>query len=87
MGYEIQYFKGPVREEEPMRYLPDADQFSSNLIEDMHKAFDAVCADRRLSAKSDKATKLVATKVVELAKAGRKGDDLKEAALKYFAGT
>jgi hypothetical protein len=50
--------------------------FASNPIHDMHKASEAVCAKLRLSAKSDKATALVATEIVELAKAGRKGDEI-----------
>jgi hypothetical protein len=70
-----------------MRHLPNVEQFSSKLIDDMHVAFDAVCVNCRLSAKSDRATELVATKVVELAKAGLRGNDLKEAALRFFADT
>ena len=67
-----------------MRDLPDAKLFSSGLIDDMHKAFDAVCAKLRLSPKSDKATVLVVTKIVELAKAGRRGDELTVETLRFF---
>jgi hypothetical protein len=42
----------------------------------MHKTFDAVCAKLGLAPQADKATALVVTKIVELAKAGRRGDDL-----------
>ena len=59
-----------------MRHLPDFEPFPDYLIDDMHKAFDAVCAKLRLANKADKATELVATKVVELAKAGRRGKEL-----------
>jgi hypothetical protein len=58
-----------------MRDLADFKPFSSDLIGDMHKAFEAVCAKLRLAPQSDKATALVVTKIVELAKAGRRGDD------------
>jgi hypothetical protein len=58
-----------------MRDLPDVKIFPSGLIDDMHKAFETVCAKLRLAPQSDKATALVVTKI-ELAKAGRRGDDL-----------
>jgi hypothetical protein len=67
-----------------MRDLPDFEPFPNNLIDDMHKGFDAVCAKLRLAKKADKATGLVATKIVELAKAGRRGDDLTDEALRFF---
>jgi hypothetical protein len=67
-----------------MRDLPDVKLFSSGLIDDMHKAFETVCAKLRLSPKSDKATALVVNKIVELAKAGRRGDELTAEALRFF---
>jgi hypothetical protein len=67
-----------------MRHLPDFEPFPNYLIDDMHKAFDAVCAKLRLASKADKATGLVATKVVELAKAGRRGKELTDEALRFF---
>jgi hypothetical protein len=69
-----------------MRDLPDFKPFSTDLIGDMDKAFEAVCAKLRLAPQSDKATALVVTKLVELAKAGRKGDDLIEQTLLAFQG-
>jgi hypothetical protein len=69
-----------------MRDLPDFKPFSTDLIGDMHKAFEAVCAKLRLAPQSDKATALVVTKIVDLAKAGRKGDDLIEQTLLAFKG-
>jgi hypothetical protein len=69
-----------------MRDLPDFRPFSTDLIGDMHKAFEAVCAKLRLTPQSDKATALVITKIVDLAKAGRRGDDLIEQALLAFKG-
>jgi hypothetical protein len=69
---------------EPMRDLPDVKIFPSGLIDDMHQTFDAVCARLRLAPQSDKATALVVTKIVELAKAGHRGDDLTVATLKLF---
>jgi hypothetical protein len=60
------------RRREPMRDLPGANLFPSNLIGDMHRAFDAVCAKLRLAPQSDKATAVVITKIVELANAGRR---------------
>jgi hypothetical protein len=67
-----------------MRDLADFKPFSSDLIGDMHKAFEAVCAKLGLAAQSDKATALVVTKIVELAKAGRRGDDLTAETLRFF---
>jgi hypothetical protein len=67
-----------------MRDLPDVKIFPSGLIDDMHKAFETVCAKLRLAPQSDKATALVVTKIVELAKAGRRGDDLAIETLRFF---
>jgi hypothetical protein len=69
-----------------MRDLPDFQPFSTDLIGDMHKAFEAVCAKLRFAPQSDKATALVITKIVDLAKAGRRGDDLIEQTLLAFKG-
>jgi hypothetical protein len=69
-----------------MRDLPDVKLFPGDLIDDMHKAFEAVCAKLRLAPQSDKATALVVTKIVDLAKAGRRGDDLIEQTLLAFKG-
>jgi hypothetical protein len=67
-----------------MRHLPDAELFPSPLIDDMHKAFDAVCAKLRLTHTADKATEMVAAKIVEPAKAGGRGDDLVNQTLQFF---
>ncbi len=67
-----------------MRDLPGVELFSSSLIKDMHKAFEAVCAKLRLAPRSDKATALVVSKIAELAQAGRKGDELTAETLRYF---
>jgi hypothetical protein len=67
----------PAKGGEPMRDLPDVKLFPSGLNDDMHKAFEAVCAKLRLTPQSDKATALVVTRIVELAKAGRRGNDLR----------
>ena len=67
-----------------MRDLPDVKLFPSALIDDMHKAFEAVCAKLRLAPQSDKATALVVTKIVELANAGRRGNELVEETLRSF---
>jgi hypothetical protein len=67
-----------------MRHLPDFEPFPNHLIDDMHKAFDVVCAKLRLASKADKATELVAAKVVELAKDGRRGNELADEALRFF---
>jgi hypothetical protein len=45
-----------------MRHLPDFEPFPNHLIDDMHKAFDVVCAKLRLTPQSDKATALVVTR-------------------------
>ena len=60
-----------------MRALPEAKLFSTHLIDDMHAAFEVVCSRLGLAPTSDKATELVVTKIVELAKAGRRGDALR----------
>jgi hypothetical protein len=60
------------------------DTFNRMLDVDMHNAFDKVCAKLRLAPTADKATELVATKIVELAKTGRRGDDLADQALRFF---
>ena len=70
-----------------MRHLPDFEPFPNHLIDDMHKAFEAVCANRQLTRKADRATDLIASKIVELAKAGRRGDHLMENALRFFEGS
>jgi hypothetical protein len=67
-----------------MRDLPDVKVFPNALVDDMHRAFEAVCAKLRLAPQSDKATALVVTKIVELAKAGRRGADLTSEALRFF---
>jgi hypothetical protein len=67
-----------------MRQIHGIETFPTYLIDDMHKAFDKVCAKLGLSTTSDKATEMVATKIVELAKAGRRGDDLTDQALRFF---
>jgi hypothetical protein len=67
-----------------MRDLSAVKIFPDGLIDDMHKAFEAVCAKLRLAPQSDKATALVVTKIVELAKAGRRGDDLTVETLRFF---
>jgi hypothetical protein len=61
--------------------------FSSNLIDDMHTAFEAVCRKLGLAATHDKATELVATKIVELAKAGLRGEELTDEVLRFFGGS
>jgi hypothetical protein len=67
-----------------MRDLPHVKLFPSDLIDDMHEAFEAVCATLRLTPQSDKATALVITKIVELAKAGRRGTDLATETLRFL---
>jgi hypothetical protein len=67
-----------------MRDLPDVKVFPNSLIDDMHKAFEAVCAKLGLAPQADKATALVVSKIVELANAGRKGDDLTAETLQFF---
>jgi hypothetical protein len=70
-----------------VRDLPDLKLFSRDLIGDMHNSFEAVCAKLRLTPQSDKATELVAAKIVELAKAGRSGPELTEGVLRFFEGS
>jgi hypothetical protein len=67
-----------------MRPVPGAETFESDVIKDMHMAFDAACAKLGLAPTVDNATELVATKVVELAKAGFRGDNLTAAAITFF---
>jgi hypothetical protein len=67
-----------------MRALPDMKLFSTDLIDDMHLAFEAVCSKLGLAPTSDKVTALVVTKIVELAKAGRRGEELTKEALRFF---
>ena len=67
-----------------MRQIHGVETFPTYLIDDMHNAFDKVCAKLRLAPTADKATELVATKIVELAKAGRRGDDLADQTLRFF---
>jgi hypothetical protein len=55
-----------------------------SFIDDMHRAFDVACAKLRLAPTSDKATELVAAKIVELAQAGARGDDLTDKTLSFF---
>jgi hypothetical protein len=43
-------------------------------------------AKLRLAPTSDKATELVATKIVEFAQAGARGDDLTDKTLSFFEG-
>jgi hypothetical protein len=67
-----------------MRALPEAKLFSTHLIDDINAAFEVVCSRLGLAPTSDKATELVVTKIVELAKAGRRGDDLAAESLRFF---
>jgi hypothetical protein len=67
-----------------MRDLPGIQPFPTYLSDDMHKAFNAVCAKLGLAATADKATGLVATKIVELARTGARGDDLTAQTLQFF---
>jgi hypothetical protein len=55
-GWETDWRSRLSKEERPMRDLPDLKPFSADLIGDMHKAFEAVCAKLRLAPQSDKAT-------------------------------
>jgi hypothetical protein len=50
----------------------------------MHTSYEAVCAKLRLARTSDKATGFVAAKIVELAKAGLRSDELTAQALRFF---
>ena len=59
-----------------MRELPDVQLVPYDLSSDMHNAFEAVCADRRLTLKTDRATDLIASKIVELAKAGERDPEV-----------
>jgi hypothetical protein len=67
-----------------MRASLDDKLFSADLIDDMHTAFETACAKLGLFPTSDKATELVATKIVELAKAGLKGEELAVETLRSF---
>ncbi len=67
-----------------MRDLPNVTLFASDLIDDMHKSFEAVCANLGLAPQSDKATALVVSKIVELANAGWRGAELTAQTLRYF---
>jgi hypothetical protein len=67
-----------------VRELPNVRLFPSSLSDDMQKAFEAVCAKSRLTRNADRSTDLVMSKIVELAQAGQRGDDLTEKALKFF---
>ena len=68
------------------RYRENADVvlFPTALIDDMRKSFEVACAKLGLAPPSDKATALVVTKIVELANAGRRGDELTVETLRYF---
>jgi hypothetical protein len=68
-----------------MRALLEEKLFSASLIDDMHTAFETVCSKLGLTSASDEATELVATKIVELAKAGRRGAELADETLRFFA--
>ena len=70
-----------------MRAFTEAKLFSTSLIDDMHTAFETVCAKLGLASASDKATELVATKIVELANAGRRGNELADEVLRFFGGS
>jgi hypothetical protein len=63
---------------------PEHELFSTDLIDDMHATFEAACSKLGLLPASDKATELVATKIVELAKAGRRGEELTVETLRFF---
>jgi hypothetical protein len=69
-----------------MRQIPGVVTFPTYLIDDMHRAFDVACAKLRLVPTSDKATELVAAKIVELAQAGARRDDLTDMTLSFFEG-
>lgn len=68
-----------------MRDLPEVKLLPGNLIDDMHLAFEVVCAKLGLAPQADKATALVIEKIVELANAGRRGADLTAETLRFFA--
>jgi hypothetical protein len=67
-----------------MHALSDTKLFSTDLIDDMHAAFEAVCSKLGLVPTSDKATELVVTKIVELANVGLRGNDLTVETLRFF---
>jgi hypothetical protein len=67
-----------------MHGLRNVNLFPSALIDNMRKSFEVVCAKLELAPQTDKATALVVTKIVELANAGRRGDDLTAETLRYF---
>jgi hypothetical protein len=67
-----------------MRAHLEGKLFSTDLIDDMHKAFETACAKLGLLPTSDKATEMVATKIVELAKAGLRGEALAIETLRFF---
>jgi hypothetical protein len=58
--------------------------FELSLIEDMRVTYNATCKELGLSTKSDKATMLVLSKVVELAKAGLRSEELTAQTLRFF---
>jgi hypothetical protein len=66
-----------------VRQLPKV-TFQVSLNEDMHSAFETVCAKLRLAPTSDIATEFVAAKIMELAKAGLRSDELTMQALRFF---
>jgi hypothetical protein len=70
-----------------MRAFTEAKLFSTSLVDDMHTAFETVCSKLGLTPASDKATEVVATKIVELAKAGRRGEELTDEVLRFFGGS
>jgi hypothetical protein len=70
-----------------MRGLPEAKLFSTDLIDDMHAAFEAVCSKLGLAPTSDKATALVVAKIVEVAKEGQKGAELTDEVLRFFGSS
>ena len=70
-----------------MRALLKEKLFSASLIDDMHTAFETVGSKLGLTSAPDKATELVATKIVELAKAGRRGEQLTDEVLRFFGGS
>jgi hypothetical protein len=52
-----------------------APAFQPEHIEAMHAAYEKACAALRLDGKADRATELVAIKIIELAKAGELDPD------------
>jgi hypothetical protein len=67
-----------------MHGLRGVELFEPVLIGDMHKAYNVACEELGLSSTCDKATTLVATKVVDLAKAGARSDELTAQTLRFF---